>query len=135
MNLRKSYGGVESRAVLIVAMRNLFIDQCRRREIVHFQSLDDLEACEAPTENAPEPGLKGDLDTLLAVLRPAERETLFLFYYQGYTAEEIRQITGQPRNTVLSIIQRAIRKLRAAAASHLVPKLSTCIIGFFASNL
>ena len=135
MKLRKSYGGVESRAVLIVAVRNLFIDQCRRREIVHFESLDDLEACDAPTEDPPAPGLHGDLDTLLALLRPAERETLFLYYHQGYTAEEIRQITGQPRNTVLSIIHRAIRKLRAVAVSNPVPNWSTCIIGVFVTVL
>ncbi len=124
MNLRDSYGGVESRAVLIVSVRNLFIDQCRRRRIVHFESLDDLETCDTPTEDALEPGLQGDLDTLLAVLRPAARETIFLYYHHGYTAEEISQITGQPRNTVLSILRRAIQKVQAAAACDRVPQLS-----------
>ena len=135
MNLRDSNGGVESRAALIVTVRNLFIDQCRRRKIVHFESLDDLEPCDTPTEDALEPGLKGDLDTLLAVLRPAERETLFLHYHQGYTAEEIGQLTGRPRNTVLSIIHRAIRKLRAAATSNHAPKLSAWLVGFFVTVL
>lgn len=135
LNLRRKYGSVESRAVLFAAVRNLFIDQCRRRKIVQFESLDELESYEAAAERVEEPGIKGDLETLLAVLRPAERETLFLHYYQGHTAEEIGQLTGQPRNTVLSIIHRAIRKLRAAAASDPISKLGNHIAGLFVTFL
>jgi RNA polymerase sigma-70 factor (ECF subfamily) len=135
MNLRRKYGCVESRAVLFAAVRHLFIDQCRRRKIVQFESLDDLTAYDAPAEQAAEPGVKGDLDALLAVLRPAERETLFLHYHQGHTAEEIGQLTGQPRNSVLSIIHRAIRKLRVVAASDPVSKLSNHIVGLFVTFL
>ena len=68
-------------------------------------------------------------------LHPAERETLFLHYHQGHTAEEIGQLTGQPRNTVLSIIHRAIRKLRVAAASDPVLKLGNHIVGLFVTFL
>ncbi len=135
VNLRESYGAVESRAVLLVAVRNLFIDQCRRRKVVHFESLEDLQAGQTPMEDGAEPCLKGDLDTLLAALRPAERETLFLHYHQGYAAEEISQLTGQPRSTVLSIVHRAIRKLRAAATSAPVPKITAYTIGCFLSFL
>jgi RNA polymerase sigma-70 factor (ECF subfamily) len=42
---------------------------------------------------------------------------LFLHYHQGHTAEEISRMTNQPRGTVLSLIHRAIAKLREAAAS------------------
>lgn len=62
MNLRRKYGCVESRAVLFAAVRNLFIDQCRRRKIVQFESLDDFTAYDTPAEQAEEPGVKGDLD-------------------------------------------------------------------------
>jgi len=118
LKLCRSYGGVASNALLFTAVRNLFVDQCRRKKIVHFESLDQPEAPALPPVAAEESGVKGDLDALLAVLRPVERETLFLHYYEGHTAEEIAQLTGQPRGTVLSLLHRAIAKLRAAAADN-----------------
>lgn len=57
----------------------------------------------------------GDLDVLLAGLKTAERETLFLNCVEGYTADEIARHTGQPRGTVLSLLSRAKRKLRRIA--------------------
>jgi len=117
LNLSRRYGRVESRAVLFTAVRNLFIDQCRRRKVVQFESLDQDEPPQLPSVAAEEPGVKGDLDRLLAILRPNEREMLFLHYHQGHTAEEISRMTNQPRGTVLSLIHRAIAKLREAAAS------------------
>jgi RNA polymerase sigma-70 factor (ECF subfamily) len=118
LNLCRRYGRVESRAVLFTTVRNLFIDQCRRRKIVAFESLDQEQPPALPPAPAEEPGVKGDLEKLLAILRPNEREMLFLHYHQGHTAEEIGQMTGQPRGTVLSLLHRAIGKLRAAAAGE-----------------
>ena len=115
LNLSRRYGGVESNAVLTTAIRNLFIDQCRRKKIVQFESLDVPESPDPPALAEVEPGIRGDLDELLATLRPVEREALFLHYYEGHTAEEIGQITSQPRGTILSLLHRAIAKLREAA--------------------
>jgi RNA polymerase sigma-70 factor (ECF subfamily) len=116
LNLCRRYGRVESSALLCTAVRNLFINQCRRRKIVHFDSLDQPEPPSLPPINEEEPGLKGDLQVLLATLRPGEREAIFLHYYEGRTAEEIGRLTGQPRGTVLSLLHRAIAKLRESAA-------------------
>jgi RNA polymerase sigma-70 factor (ECF subfamily) len=135
LNLCTSYGRVESRAVLFTAVRHLFIDQCRRRKIVQFDALDEATVHGLPAESAEEPGVKGDLETLLAVLRPAERETLFLHYYQGHTAEEIGQLTSQPRNTVLSLLHRAIGKLRAAATASPLQKFGNHLAAFFVTFL
>jgi len=118
LNLSRHYGRLESRAILFTTIRNLFIDQSRRRKVVHFESLDKPETPKLPTSEAKEPGVKGDLDRLLAFLRPNEREMLFLHYHQGHTAEEISRMMSQPRGTVLSLIHRAIGKLRGAAASE-----------------
>ena len=115
LNLSRRYGRVESNAVLFTAVRNLFVDQCRRKKVVQFESLDGPEAPEMPELVENQPGVQGDLAALLAILRPVEREALFLHYYEGRTAEEIGQITGQPRGTVLSLLHRAIAKLREAA--------------------
>src|SRR5258708_2089076 len=60
-------------------------------------------------------GVQGYLETVRGILRRVEREALFLHYYEGRTAEEIGQLTSQPRGTVLSLLHRAIAKLRAAA--------------------
>ena len=117
LNLTRRYGAVASRALLFTTVRNLFIDQCRRRKIVHFESLDAPEPPVVPAPDAEEPGLQGDIAALLAVLRPPEREAIFLHYYEGRTAEEISQLTGQPRGTVLSLLHRAILRLREVAAA------------------
>ena len=117
LHLTRRYGTVASRALLFTTVRNLFIDQCRRRKIVHFESLDLPEPPVLPAPPAEEPGLPGDLAALLGALRPAEREAVFLHYYEGRTAEEIGQLTGQPRGTVLSLLHRAILRLREVAAN------------------
>lgn len=117
LNLARRYGGVASRALLFTTVRNLFIDQCRRRKIVHFESLDQPEPPAVPVPDAEEPGLQGDMAALLGALRPTEREAVFLHYYEGRTAEEISQLTGQPRGTVLSLLHRAIIRLREVVAS------------------
>jgi len=115
LNLCRRYGQVGSNAILFTAVRNLFVDQCRRKKIVQFESLDEPETPDVPEMVDSEPGVQGDLETLLATLRPVEREALFLHYYEGRTAEEIGQLTSQPRGTVLSLLHRAIAKLREVA--------------------
>lgn len=116
LNLTRRYGAVASKALLFTTVRNLFIDQCRRQKVVHFESLDQPEPPPVPVPDAEEPGLRGDMTTLLGGLRPPEREAVFLHYYEGRTAEEISQLTGQPRGTVLSLLHRAIIRLREVAA-------------------
>ncbi len=105
---------------LFATIRNRFIDRCRRRKIVAFVSLDHGLASGEPRE-IPAPDacavvdhFEGDrLHRALAALRDDERETLFLAAIEGFTAEEIARFSGRPRGTVLSVIFRAKRKLRA----------------------
>lgn len=120
MKLCQRYGRVESRAVLFTALRNLHIDRCRRAQIVPFELLEERSETSAdPAAPAgEEPGVNGDLDVLLAALRDAEREVLFLHYVEGYTAEEIGSLTDRPRGTVLSLMSRALAKLRARATQN-----------------
>jgi RNA polymerase sigma factor (sigma-70 family) len=117
LNLCRRYGGVENRAVLFTSLRNLYIDQCRRRKLVHFDSLDDTEIPEVADIPVDEACVKGEIAALLGQLKPAEREVIFLHYYQGHTAEEISQLHGQSRGTVLSLIHRTIAKLRKLGES------------------
>jgi RNA polymerase sigma-70 factor (ECF subfamily) len=115
LNLSRRYGNVPSRAVLFTAVRHLFIDHCRRQKIVRFESLDAPEAPAVPPVDGEEPGLQGDVAALLGTLRAQEREVIFLHYYEGRTAEEIGELTAQPRGTVLSLMHRGIARLREAA--------------------
>ena len=112
LNLCRRYGKVENRAVLFTALRNLYIDQCRRKKLVHFDSLDGEDMPEVAGIPADEPCVKGELAAMLGSLKPTEREVIFLHYYQGHTAEEISQLNGQSRGTVLSLIHRSLAKLR-----------------------
>jgi RNA polymerase sigma factor (sigma-70 family) len=114
-NLCRRYGGVSSRAALFTAIRNLFIDRCRRARVIAFESLDDSPG-HMPDETGIELGTREDLENLLSALRPAEREAIYLHYVEGHTAEEVGVLTRQPRGTVLSLLHRAFKKLRAAAA-------------------
>jgi RNA polymerase sigma-70 factor (ECF subfamily) len=112
LNLCRRYGRVENQAILFSSVKNLFIDQCRRKKVVGFDSLDQVEMPEQADPVAEEPCVKGELAALLGKLKPAEREMIFLHYYQGHTAEEISRMSGQSRGTVLSLIHRTISKLR-----------------------
>lgn len=64
-------------------------------------------------ENLPAPGPeeREELEELFA-LPPQDRAVIHLFYYEGYSAEEIARMTGQRPGTVRSRLTRARQKLR-----------------------
>ncbi len=111
-------GGPHQRAYLFTAIRSRFIDGCRRERLVIFETLTDANAVGMdgdPLHLENEEEVSADqamLDRALARLRPTEREVLLLGDVEGYTAQEIADLTGRPRGTVLSLIHRTRRKLR-----------------------
>lgn len=116
------------RPYLFATIRNRFIDACRRRQTLRFVSLeDDGDANVETFRNFDSPEAFDCFESrllheALGTLRPDERETLFLAVVEGYTAEEIARLSDRPRGTVLSLIFRAKRKLRArlSAIPHAV---------------
>lgn len=119
LKLTRRYGGVKTRSILFTTIRNAFYDQCRRGRVVSFVS---LEASPEPVARNPDALSSGnDLETLLTVLRPAEREALYLNAVEGYTAKEIGRMTKTPRNTVLSLMHRARGKLASAVEAERKP--------------
>lgn len=46
-------------------------------------------------------------------LRQKHRQTVFLYYYEGYTVKEIAEITGTKETAVLKRLQRARQKIKA----------------------
>jgi RNA polymerase sigma factor (sigma-70 family) len=94
---------------LFRVMRNRWIDVQRRARIVEFEPLEPERV--AGHEWIP----SGDSTRVLVAmgkLRPEEREALFLCAVEGWTAGEVSERTGQPRNTVLSLVHRGRARLR-----------------------
>ena len=79
------------------------------------QDAEDVtqEVFEALTEAipAPEAAEPSVLDEVRALPAPY-RSTLYLHYFEGYTAAEIGRILGAKRNTVLSWLARGRQALR-----------------------
>jgi len=100
---------------LFASIRSRFIDQYRRKRIELVEPLppEELERI-ADDEGGWNPEIhlgSEDLDAALAKLRPEEREILFLQAIEGFTANEIGELTGRPRGTVLSLLHRTRKKL------------------------
>jgi RNA polymerase sigma-70 factor (ECF subfamily) len=109
-------GAAWERRYLFATIRNRFIDGYRKNRKILFLSLErDEESREGeppdPNWEAPDFLQSGLLDRALASLRPEERETLYLAVVEGYTAEEIAELTSRPRGTILSLLHRTKAKL------------------------
>jgi len=113
MKCHHRYGSVNHRTMLYTTIRHLFYDQCRREKRVVFESIEGHSEPQTGFHQAPTHA-SADLDILLAGLRVEEREALYLNAVEGYTAREIAEQTGTPRNTILSHLHRARRKLAQA---------------------
>jgi len=122
LRLHEKYGRVSDIAVAFRTIRNLHIDRHRRRKFSVLTRPEELPEDAAPTPpvSIPRDVPIGALGDALQTLREEEREALFLFVVEEYTAQEISDLTGRPRGTVLSIVHRAKHKLadRIAARSH-----------------
>ena len=104
-------------AYFFTTIRNHFIELFRHKRKFPLIALDEINRKDIPAE-----GLLRDEETIfaetdflekaLSELTPGEREMLYLFIVEGYTAREISEMTDRPRNTVLSIVHRAQKKLR-----------------------
>lgn len=107
------------RAYFFTTIRNRFIDRYRRNQKVLFLPLEgEKDGERLPQQlaveewNAPDFLGNGALDKALSVLRAEERETMYLAVVEGYTAQEIAEMTGRPRGTILSLLHRTKAKLR-----------------------
>lgn len=101
--------GPRTKPYLFRSIKNRYIDGHRRRQVLDFEPLP--EQLQAP------PGADlANRDTLLRaldVLRPEEREALYLCAIEGHTASEAAELLDRPRNTVLSLVHRGRARLRA----------------------
>ena len=84
---------------------------CDEERVVEMQPMDREPASEArgPALQASD---RERVAWALSLLRPDEREVLFLAAVEGYTAQEIGEMTERPRGTVLSLLHRARQRVR-----------------------
>ena len=106
--LHRKYGRVDTKALLFKTIRNLRMDRIRRDKIVAFEPMEEREFDSAEEVRAS----KDDVKAILSQLRDGEREALYLNVVEGYTAQEISEMTHTPRGSVLSLIHRAKNKLK-----------------------
>ena len=110
-------GGPHNKPYLFRAIRSRFLNHHKRERLVPMVPVEDATV-DWDTDDRlwdPTPPFAASekmLETVLSTLRPLEREALFLAAVEGYTAQEIGDLTAQPRGTVLSLIHRARHKLR-----------------------
>lgn len=110
-----SSGAPQHKGYLFTTIRNGFVDRRRRGQVVRFESLDRPSA---DPQGSAEQGV-GDKELValvLAELRPEEREAIYLSAVEGYTAAEIGAMSGTTKNTVLSWLHRARKKVAEAFA-------------------
>lgn len=98
-------------------IRNRFIELYRHQKKFPSIPLEEVNAKEVPDEKLLRDSevLTANTESLeraLVELTAGEREILFLFIIEGYTAKEIAEMLDRPRNSVLSIVYRSRMKLR-----------------------
>ena len=95
-------------------MRNRFIDQYRRdhrHPTVSFDANDNQPVNIDPRVLEDTVIAEHEVETIMALLEPLERELLFFWAVEGYTAQEIARRTDCPRGTILSRIHRLRQKI------------------------
>jgi RNA polymerase sigma-70 factor (ECF subfamily) len=99
---------------LLQITRNLAIDRLRyqRRRVQAVGSIETMESHPALRYEPSGSDQTHELNTLLSILPEAQRQTIELAYYQGYTHEEIAALLGLPLGTVKSRILLGLRKLQ-----------------------
>ncbi|GIU15002.1 RNA polymerase sigma factor RpoE [Shewanella sp. MBTL60-112-B2] len=111
--LKSSSRPVQLKAYLRKVIRNQFIDDCRRLKLVDFEPLDDNAPVLLDETCLEEIEIQHNLiEYLFEQLNPAEREVLYLWAIEGYSAAEIAADLHQPRGTILSRLHRI--KLKTA---------------------
>ena len=101
---------------LIKAVRSKYVDHIRRERrqrrlneaVAHQQIAARNGQTDPHAHRGPDPG---PIEEALNALRPQEREVLFLHVVAGVPVSRIMRITGKPRSTLLSLLQRGRRKL------------------------
>jgi len=115
LSVLNAKGPIE-KAYLFTSIRSRFFNQNKREKLVPMIPIDDH--AEYVDNQIEEHSINffsdsAEIEQALKCLRPIEREAFFLAAVEGYTAQEIADLTSQPRGTVLSLIHRARKKMQS----------------------
>ena len=88
-------------------LMRVLVNGCKSRLRLAWRQVTQLP----DTLPAPSPEERGELEELWS-LPPEERAAIHLFYYEGYSTEEIAQMTDVAPGTVRSRLSRARERLR-----------------------
>ena len=110
-------GKIDSVAYLVRSIRNRFVDLHRRGAVIQLTTLGKEPASGAAGAERLLP-LHDEIGRALASLPPADREVLYLNAVEGFSATEIADLVGRPRNTVLTMLARARNHLKSWRASQ-----------------
>lgn len=110
--LRRDKAAEYSNAYIRKIIRNQFVDDCRRNQTIAFESIEDGAPILLDETSVEELEIQHDLiEYVFALLNTAEREVLYLWAVDGYTASEISSELMQPRGTILSRLHRIKQKV------------------------
>ena len=112
--------GPWERPYLFATVRNQFIDRYRRKRRLLFVPLegargagcDPIDRIEDGGREMPDVIASESLHRALGRLRPEEREAMYLAVVEEFTSQEIADMTGRPRGTILCLLHRSRKKLR-----------------------
>ena len=109
-----------SKAYVRTMIRNQYIDQWRRKQIIEFESVENFDTTLAIETNALDSLVlqEKQIEKIWDHLDLQERDILFLWAVEGYTAQEISNELGKPRSTILSMIYRLRKKIVKLLADH-----------------
>ena len=104
-------GDVSRRRYLFRIATNLLRDHWRRPQSTSIEEIPE-ETFRAADESAPA-DTKAMLGPAMTLLRPRDRQLLWLAYAEGYSHREIAEVTGLASASIRLLLFRARRKIAA----------------------
>lgn len=100
------------RAWLFTILRNVWIDELRRRKVrPEVNGMDEAMESAAATPNQMDRLMVRDMIAALALLSPEQRETVLLVGLEGMSYAEVAEVTNVPMGTVMSRLKRGRDRL------------------------
>ncbi|MBL4661069.1 MAG: sigma-70 family RNA polymerase sigma factor [Alcanivoracaceae bacterium] len=113
--LKKSSQNIQREMAYIrQIIRNQFIDNQRRSNIIAFETIENNDTLAIDTLSLDDLMIAQDQVTIIwDIMNTSEREIIYLWAVEGYSAKQISDETGVSRGTILSKIHRLREKVIA----------------------
>ena len=106
----KSVDFAKAKSYLFTTAHHAMVDEVRQRQ--HFASIEDFSPSDERATQNPYPDVNDILKKAIATLPEAQRNALLLRDYEGYSYQEIGDITGMSEAQVKVNIFRARTALK-----------------------